>query len=176
MKMNLSPVFIVCLLLAMGSNSLADPAEGDRVRVEHGGQQTTGLLTSIDDFSLTLDSGSQALVIQRTDVTKIEVSTGRKGHTLTGALVGTATGVLVGVIANAADDSEDNVGEEIADDVLGPSVTIGLGIVGGLTGALVGYLIKSDQWSETALSGATLGIAPLRNGRLQVSVAWKTRF
>jgi len=45
-----------------------------------------------------------------------------------------------------------------------------------LTGALVGYFIKSDKWSETPLSGATLGLVPLRDGGIQVALTWKMQF
>jgi len=86
----------------------------------------------------------EMLHVPMSSITKLDVTTGRRGHWLEGAGIGFLFGVVTG--AASGDDPSDqwfaySAGEK--------AMMGGLGF--GLIGAGVGALIKSDKWSEVPL-------------------------
>jgi hypothetical protein len=77
-----------------------------------------------------------------TDVSRLEVSSEKRGNGMKGGVIGFATLGLLGAVAGAADASE---GDEVAGALAGAIFFGGLGF---LLGGLVGHAHKTDRWVE----------------------------
>jgi len=129
------------------------------------GLAAVGTLGAWDGHSLEL-SGSEFApqTIPLSDVVRLEVSRGKKGHWLVGTLVGAGVGLGVGLIAASGNESEptdpSNLFEPFAAELGETTEDAGIVLLSTLAGAglgaLVGALIKTEKWEDVPLA-ARLG-------------------
>ena len=160
----------------------APPIEtGSRIRVTAptvGADKLAGVCVEADATRIRVQVDDQAapMTISLTDVTRLEVSQGRKSNALKGLLIGSIVGVSTGAILGLAaslTESSENPCEGNA-----PACAAGGAAAFGVTGALVGLgigaLTKSERWEDVPLDRLRVNIVPLRDGRfaLGLSVAF----
>ncbi len=123
-----------------------------------------GRLEAWSAETLTLDLGDGTREIPLARVSGLEVSRGKKGHALTGALVGAGVGALVSVAVMfaTADESDYSAG---AIFLVGCVVFVlpGTGI-----GAGIGALARTDRWEPVPLPGRSGPVAPAAVVRVPV--------
>lgn len=142
-------------------------APGTRARASLVGENGTvvGTVVSVDADFLTLVTENQRSVsLPRDDVAKLEISTGRKGHALWGALIGAGAGALIGL----AEGADDCVGDECY--TRGENVAYGA-LGAGMIGALVGALYRTDRWVTVPSTGIRVGVDVTPRGA-GVSMTW----
>ncbi len=140
---------------------------GSRLRIKAPSLQGTirGTLASLSDDSLTLETrpGTVPVVIERSRITRLEVSPGRRsrGHgAAAGALIGLGVGLAFTAVVAA---NEDCSGYGAEDCGLLPAVSL-LGLTPGLTvaGALVGLALPPpEKWVSVPPQAKPGGSPPL---------------
>jgi hypothetical protein len=157
----------------------APPIETDsRIRVTAptaGADKLAGVCVEVDATRLRVQAEEQVspLTISLTDVTRLEVSQGRKSNTLKGlgfgALGGAVIGAVAGVIVEASCTYE--CWGTAATALIGAGV---FSVTGAVIGIVAGTLIKSERWEEVPLDRLQVSIVPQRDGRfaLGLSVAF----
>ncbi len=171
-------------LLAAAATGRAEPQDaqaaspivvGSRVRVQAGSlrKAVDGTVVEMDDRILIVSQDRRPVRVTRNDITRLEVSTGRRGQ----ARKGLAIGAAIGAAAFAAIPREEYCADYGPEDSC-PSRAgmIGTGVLGGaLWGVLIGHFVKTERWSPVALDRAQVRVAPSRargGVGLAVSVAW----
>ena len=165
-------LLVVTGLLALSPAWLAAQTEvspvliDSRIRVTtHSapGLATAGTLESWDGHSFELSgSGFAPQTIPLSDLAKLEISRGKKGHWLAGTLIGTGVGIGVGLLAASAnnvddpasDDPIEGIAHSVSEQGMDLSIVFLSTLAGAGLGALVGALIKTEQWEEVAIPTA----------------------
>jgi len=153
-------LLVVTGLLALSPNWLAAQTEvspvllDSRVRVTtHSAPDlaTAGTLESWDGHSLELSgSGFAPQTIPLSDLAKLEISRGKKGHWLAGTLIGTGVGVLAGLII--AQNTTTDVDPESVVEAANDAGIVAISALSGMViGAAIGGLIKTEKWEEVPL-------------------------
>jgi hypothetical protein len=149
------------LVLLGAAHSAAQEAAqspvGSRVRVrtaDHKPAQV-GVLeaASADRLLIRTSPSDPPIEVRAADVTKLEVSRGRRRNTLKGLLAGAvAWGAIVGLVAAFDTLDESGVGEPL--------------FIGGMlaAGAGIGAMVKTERWERVPAGGVSLGIAPRPRG------------
>lgn len=94
-----------------------------------------GVVTSLEADTLRLVGDGMARAIPFEAIRRLELSRGRRGRPLIGALVGAGMGVAIGVSTVGRDDA--GVGVVV--------VPLSMGLYGGL-GALIGMAFRTERW------------------------------
>ncbi len=188
---SMRPTTPLLILLAVGSASPAIAQSGlepgARVRVRHhcemwddaGSRRTRercqedkGTLLQVSDASLLLGVGKDAteLSVPRDEITRLQVSRGRKGAAGRGAAIGVLASVIVGPIVGIATCAAVNettssntkcaVGGFLV--VLVPAAAIGW---------ILGQSIGVEDWRDVPLDNVAIGLAPAPGGGLGVRVS-----
>jgi hypothetical protein len=168
-------VLSLSVLVPLASLSPQEPPPieaGSRIRVtapDVGADKLVGMCVEVDATRLRVQAEEQAspLTISLTDVTRLEVSQGRKSHALKGLLIGSIVGVSTGVVVGlvVAESCWDHEMECAAAGAAVVSVT------GALVGLGIGALSKSDRWEEIPLDRLQMSIVPQRDGRLGIGLS-----
>ena len=142
---------------------------GQRVRItaaQLGISKYSGTLVAVHGDTLTVDTLQVAL----TNLTRLDVYMGRKGHAGTGAVVGSlVVGVPLAILAAVFCDIPSD-----ANCTASGGAAVGLfvgGAAGALVGAGVGLLIRSDRWDEVPLDALRVSVAPQRNARFGLGLS-----
>jgi hypothetical protein len=130
---------------------------GSRVRVrtaDHASPQV-GVLegASTDRLLIRTSASAPPIEVRPADITKLEVSRGRRRNTLKGLLAGAlAWGAVVGLVAAFDTLDESGLGEPL--------------VIGGMlaAGAGIGTLVKTERWERVPVGAMSLGIAPRPRG------------
>jgi hypothetical protein len=156
-------VLLVTGLLIVSPASLLAQTEASpvlldsRVRVtmrSAPGLAAVGTLDAWDRRSLELaGSDSVPRTIPLSDVVRLEVSRGKKGHALTGLAIGATAGVAAGVVTMAFAFSNGDEGDMFYEDrwAIAAVITAVTTVAGAGLGALVGALIKTEKWEDVPL-------------------------
>jgi hypothetical protein len=123
-------------------------AEGDVVTGKFVGRNAT-------ELQLVSDSAQTSISIPLAEVTKVERSTGKHGHTLVGLGVGAGVGLGLGLAGAASTGPNDFV-------EIGTGEVAVFTAVFGAAGALLGTVIRSDTWVEVPV--ATIELPPAAPG------------
>lgn len=139
-------------------------APGEKVRLAISGvdgPRVTGIVSRFgpDSIVLRVSEESAPRVIPRSAVQRLEVSTGRRGHARTGALVGLALGAATLALCDDSDSFYQYCPQGAGEVALWVGASAGWG-------ALIGLLVRSDRWQEIAIADAV----EVRPGALTVSV------
>lgn len=163
---------------ADGNEDLDALTVGSRVRLAAPAAlagRVQGLVLTMDDDALLVGTDHGPPVrVPREAITRLEVSTGRRGRALKGAAIGGAIGGVVFAGIPREEYCVDYVGR--GETCPSRAEMVGTGVVGGaLWGLLIGHLVKTDRWSSVPLSGTRVSVAPARargGWGLSLSVGW----
>ncbi len=151
---------------------------GSRIRVTApalGVDKLVGHSVEADATQVRVQVEDQAapLTISLADVTRFEVSQGRKSNALKGlgfgAVIGVSTGAVLGLLASSG-ESYDNPceGNTVACAAVGAAA---VGVTGALVGLGIGALTKSERWEDVPLDRLQVSLAPLCHGRLALGLS-----
>jgi hypothetical protein len=136
---------LALLLVSPAQAQEPDPAPllGQRVRVSTpNGPSVTGKLVEQDGTKLVVsDQKGSLTAIPVADVSRIELSAGRKSKALLGAVIGAAVGLGVGLWAATTWCSESGCDNEVGGVLV-------LGVGGAGLGALVGAAVRTERWRQ----------------------------
>jgi hypothetical protein len=113
--------------------------------------------------SMVVVADDREMAIARSDIRRVKVRRGTRGHSAAGAAIGAGLGVALGLVSAATTDCSGDFLEGLchAGQIASPFVA---GAMGAGVGALIGLVIRSDRWEDVPLRVA---VAP----RLQVGVS-----
>lgn len=156
--------------LAAQSDALAPDAR-IRVRSEQG-DWLTGRLVSLDTDSVVLSTDDGEVSMPRSEISRLDLSAGRKRATVAGLGYGTLFGALFGFavgLPEAIDGGTGGIFDPGAEAL--PYTTLGGAALGALLGTVIGTLSHSDRWvpveggpvpltifAEPLAEGARLGL------------------
>ena len=170
--MRSSRYFLLPLLFVLAAPLQAQTAadSGTMVRIRSkelpkGG--TSGILQRVTGDSLVVSG----LAVSRASIDRIDVSTGRKSHVLSGIGLGFIGGVAVGALAGGSVIGGDSDGSGLGTAF----AAIGAG-VGGLLGVGVGAIIgskKTEQWEKSSLSTIRISPTARANGAMGFSLGFQ---
>jgi hypothetical protein len=119
------------------------------------GLATAGTLESWDGESFELvGSGFAPQTIPLSDLAKLEISRGKKGHWLAGTLIGAGLGIGVGLLAASGGTFDDPIDQSVFEQSTDAGIVIASTLAGAGLGALVGALIKTEKWEEVPIPKA----------------------
>jgi hypothetical protein len=113
-------------------------------RVTSSTDDTLGLMIAADDSPF----GGGTMVIPRASVTNLQVSMGKHGHALWGALIG--AGAFAALGATAAVDPNDCGSDSMAFCSRGEAIG-GMALVGAGVGALAGAAVRHERWQNVSV-------------------------
>lgn len=127
------------------------------------GLESVGTFDSWDGSSLELSGANLApQTIPLSDLAKLEISRGKKGHWGKGALIGTGLGLVAGIIAARIDQVEIDDSnwlfagsEEQLEPISDAAIVFVSTVTGAALGGIIGALIKTERWEEVPLPTAT---------------------
>jgi hypothetical protein len=161
--MHLSTLLVTSLAIApLAAVASQEPAvinPGDRVRVTAPsvlGGPFAGTVLTRDPDSLVVQGGTETRRLPLASITRLDLSRGRKSHTLLGAGVGFLVGAGVGGALFASDPYS-------CDEVHSACIVLGavaLGAAGALVGAVTGALVRTERWAEVPLERLRLSLIP----------------
>lgn len=147
-------------LIPLGTVSpqAVQPKSGDRIRITAPpsalDNRTARVLSARSDSLLLQVAPSETLSVALADVTRLEVSTGRRRYTLRGAGIGTLIGVASGALIGYASGDDEPGFFALTKGDKAVIASVGLGVAGLVVGTLVGALTVSDRWTSVPLGGA----------------------
>jgi hypothetical protein len=167
--------FLAILVLAPFSDAIAQEVSlepGQRVRItapDLGINQQAATFDALDGGVLTVTADS-TMRCPLSDVTRLDVHRGQRGHTLLGGGVGFLVGGLVGVAVEAAACWATGEHSTCIDNgyVLFGGIGAALGTGWGLA---VGSVVRTDKWEEVPLDRLRVSVVPQRGGRFGFGVS-----
>jgi len=127
-----------------------------------------------DTLAVNAEKGGGVLLVSLKDVTRLEVSDGRRSHAGLGAKIGLMTGFVTGFVIVVATYEECTDFCPVPDPgPVGTAAIAGVvfGIGGAALGAIVGALIKTDRWEEVPLDELRIGPSPVSADGVSVSAS-----
>ncbi len=143
---------------------------GARVRLTSEGRRLTGRLASIDDTTIRLlnDDGTLSAVLERSRVSRVEVSWGKRRRVLKGMLIGASAGLA----------SMAALGPTVCDQQLfceppsaAHSALVGA-VAGAGWGALIGHFVKGDAWTDTSADDLRVRVGLTPDGGVRGSLSY----
>jgi hypothetical protein len=139
------------------------PMVGERVRVETRSREwVTGAVLALDDGGLSISGQKAARRLAWSEVEWVDVSRGRKRHTVTGALVFGGLGGLAGGFMGNASCALSDI-ETRCESSTTTGTLVGAA-VGGALGAAIGSSIAGDRWEQARDPRLSLELEPRRGG------------
>jgi hypothetical protein len=172
-------VSLLVPLAALSAQEQPPVEAGSRIRVTAptvGADELVGMCVEVDATRLRVQAEEQAspLTISLTDVTRLEVSQGRKSNALAGLGIGFLGGAAIGAVLGSAAGREEGgpetlcTGDKTECAVFGAAVG---GVAFGAIGAGIGALAKTERWEEVPLDRLRVSIVPLRDGRFALGLS-----
>jgi len=152
---------------------------GSRIRVTApalGIDKLVGTSVEADATRIRVQADDQAspMTISLADMTRLEVSQGRKSNALKGLGVGALIGAPIGAVLGYLASPEQSSGEAVCTGSTVSCVAVGaaaVGVTGALVGLGIGALAKSERWEEVPLDRLRVNIVPLRDGRFALGLS-----
>ncbi len=168
-------LLLACVIpcVAPAEEVVSGPALGERVRVRTAsGRRHSGELLVWDDSNveLKLPSG-KTLVLPRSDVAKVDVST-RRGQKAKAAWIGAGIGVGIGLVIGLLDNEicyRSDPSCPSQPSVVSPGSRILLVTTGAVFGALIA---PGERWQPARVERVKIGLAPTPGRGFGASVAF----
>ena len=150
-KMIAAGLIVAVLLVLPGGDGWAQDSalrQGATVRVAWSppsAARSVGTATEIRPASFLFmpASGDSSQQVHFSGLKALDVSTGRKGHSVHGFLLGLVGGAALGYFLTS-----NNIGGDIDQRPVGALV---FGVGGGLLGAVIGSHVKTDRWATVVI-------------------------
>ena len=151
------------------------PAAAER----HGDCQSDGTLALLQGGMITLATAGTNASYRLTDLTRVEISRGKRGH----SLVGAGAGLLVGAAATfyliyypqGSTTATEICNPSKNQDAASTSACLGFMVLGGAVGAglgaVIGALIRTERWADVPLEKLRVSLRPPVRGTLGVRVS-----
>jgi hypothetical protein len=151
-----SPVFVDLEAMEPGSRVRVWPYCDTIAAQAHACEAVVGRLVASPGDSLVLeDDRGVTRQVELVAGTRVERSIGRKGHTVSGALIGTLVGFGTGALMTSSCKSEHG-----GDPMCGLSYVVSVPS-GMLLGTLIGAISRSERWEPVWISAVALHVMPL---------------
>lgn len=168
-------VSILLMVPAIAETQSATLAPGARVRLtspSHDFKRHVTTVTDVRGDSIVVGVRGSSRTIALTDVTALEVSTGKQRQFFRNAALGLGIGALTGAVIGAVSY------EECVDCWFGPQsaaqeAALGavlLGTAGLVTGAIVGGFHRTDRWAPVRMP-IRAAIGPARSGGVGLTIS-----
>jgi len=141
------------------------PEPGMRIRITARvpeSQRWIGEFIANDRDTITMrESGTNAalVTVPTLHVERFEISSGRHGNALRGAVIGFAAGAVLGAGIGYAGYSEDDAFDYSAGETAAISA-VAVGVIGGVVGVVAGALTHSERWRSLPLEDLRGGPQP----------------
>ena len=157
------PLVLVALCGALPSSAIAQqtghPASGARIRVRLDGpdfpwQQGTLARANSDSLWYLSAGVGDTLVVERSNISRLQAFDGRASRAEQGALFGLGAGAAVGVGYGLT-----NMGQGSGSSYTVGALFLSVGVFGAsglLVGALVGALVRKDKWVDVPRLGLSI--------------------
>lgn len=148
---------------------------GARVRVFAPSLPTSGLVGTVVGLSretLTLEAAKApvSFVLARSELTRIEVSTGQRTHVRRDMGIGLLIGATGGAIAGRASGDDKGSWFGMTSWEKARIGAVVFGVAGALAGALVAGNTSTEEWKLVPLrSGSRVSLAPRSDGRVALT-------
>ena len=147
---------------------------GARVRITQAGQKprvAVVVARSADTLVVRWPEYTNAVALPFTEISRLDLSTGRHRKMLKGAAVGTlsagAVGAILGAVSYTPCESTEFLGCLMAPASATESAVLG-GVAGGVLGLIVGTLVglpKRDDWHQVSLDASRVAVVVTPQGR-----------
>jgi hypothetical protein len=180
MKSSLAVLALAMLLPVIAGGQAPPAAVGARVRVtapSHDLERETTTIMDVRGDSIVIGDRHASRAIALTDVTALEVSTGKRRHVLRDAGLGSGIGIVAGLVVGAVTYKECVstgfggcwMAPESRTESAGYGAVL-FGAAGLVTGAIVGLFDRTDQWASAALP-VQAAIRPTGAGGINVMLS-----
>lgn len=163
------------LLLSAGGVSGEPTSErtvvvGSRIRLLSsalGSQPVRGTVADVGADRLTIRTDSQEqLVVPRSSIGRLDISTGQHRQTIRGILIGTVAGAALSVVLPKCVNEGCSSGASF-DSTFAVLYAFG----GAMCGGLIGTAIKTEGWRAVPLNSMRVGITPRAGRGIGVAVS-----
>ena len=140
--------------------------------------------TCRSDGRLTLVSGDTIMIAARdsmwvydlNEVSRVEVSRGRKSHWLAGAGIGFVVGAATAYVALSSGGSTSTCDQSANQDAVSVGECIALaalvgGVPGAGLGAVAGLFIRSERWQDVPVDRLRVSIGPEPGGWFKLAIS-----
>ncbi|MBY0491145.1 MAG: hypothetical protein K2R93_14990 [Gemmatimonadaceae bacterium] len=100
----------------------------------------------------------RAIPLPLASISRLELSTGRRGHVVKGSVIGFAVGAVLGAVSGASSTTpcRTNAGAPCASDATSRSSSIFaassfLGVSGAMVGGGIGAFVRTDRWADSTV-------------------------
>lgn len=189
--MRLASLLLVLVAIRLSALPAQEPPQpGQRVRITHECRTRTpvtrqvttlcrrqaGRLLEVRADSITLAVGDQPAGYRIGDLTRLELSRGRRSRWLAGGLVGSAIGGVAAFAVLNGGGSKSLCNQSQNQDAVAFSECVGLAALFGMVpgfglGALVGAVARSERWEEVPVSRLRLSVGPDPAARYRLAVS-----
>ena len=152
---------VVAPLTTIASQESPVLKRGDRVRVRApsvSGGPFIGTLVALETDSLVVQGGTSTRRLALASIAHLDISRGRRSHTVMGAGIGFLVGAGVGTVWILS-----SYGGGGDCDPVGPCIALACAFLGGggaVVGAVTGALIRTERWAEVPLGHLRLSLTP----------------
>ncbi len=177
MKRSLGILALAALLPAVAWGQSATLAPGARIRVTAPNdnlKRHVSTVTEVRGDSIVMSSSTGSRTVALSNVTALDVSTGKRRNVGRYALIGLGAGALLGVAAfsEAKGDCDDDLGFcpiPLSDEQVVAAGGFLAATAGLLAGAVVGALHQTDRWEKHP--GIRASVAPSGSGGFTLRVS-----
>ena len=169
---------IVAPLATIASQQSPPVKAGDRVRVmapSVSGSPFVGTFAAVEADSLVVHDSVDIWRLSLASVEQVDLSRGRKSHTLLGAGIGFLVGGGVAVALLYTGGSTSLCDQSANQDAMNPGECIGLTALGGVAGAglgaIIGGFIRTERWQGIPLERVRVSLTPQAGRRLGLALA-----
>lgn len=181
--MRLRTLILISLVVApfgtIASQQSPPVKAGDRVRVmapSVSGSPFVGTFVAVEADSLVVHDSVDTWRLSLASVEQLDLSRGRKPHTLLGAGIGFLVGGGVAVAVLFTGGSSSPCDQSANQDAMNSGECIGLSALGGLAGAglgaIVGGLIRTERWQRIPFDRVRVSLTPQAGMRLGLALAF----
>lgn len=176
-------VLLLCLVSCVapasaGAQSLPTPPARLRMATaELGRSPAIGTLLAVrgDTMIVRLEDSSDTTALALSNLTRLELSAGRRRPIVRGMGIGLLAGAAIGAIAGASSGDDRSGFLAFSAEEKAAIGAVFFGGVGAVTGGIIGATRTIERWERVALATARPAIGPLPDGR-GIEIAIIVRF
>jgi len=156
----LGTIALLLFPLAARSQKPATIVPGSRIRITERGtgksevRSGTVVTTGADKVMLKIDPYGETVPYSTAEISRVEVSQGRKGHTVVGLGIGFLAGATIGAVYGV---NEAPKGSDSLDITLNSLAWAGIGGgIGMVVGGVAGAIYKTERWEDAPIKNLSI--------------------